>query len=360
MYTLKNSKILIVDDTKENVDILVDSLIDNYEVYAALNGKDGLKLAQSIVPDLILLDIMMPEMSGYETIEKLKQNNITKEIPVIFISALNDISKKEKGFKLGAVDYITKPFEIIEVEERVKIHLKLVQASQFLINQNKILDRKVIQRTQENENLRDAMIMLLASIAETRDPDTGKHILRTQQYVKILAEELVDKGKCLDILTGKYMNLLFKTSPLHDLGKVGIRDDILLKPAPLTDDEFKIMKTHSKIGYLVLKKAENVVNDIEFLELAGEIAYTHHEKWDGSGYPRGLKGVEIPLSGRLMALADVYDALTSERVYKKALSHEKSKSIIISGSGKHFDPIIVDAFLNVENQMEIISKKFKD
>jgi len=360
MYTLKNSKILIVDDTKENVDILVDSLIDNYEVYAALNGKDGLKLAQSIVPDLILLDIMMPEMSGYETIEKLKQNNITKEIPVIFISALNDISKKEKGFKLGAVDYITKPFEIIEVEERVKIHLKLVQASQFLINQNKILDRKVIQRTQENENLRDAMIMLLASIAETRDPDTGKHILRTQQYVKILAEELVNKGKCLDILTGKYMNLLFKTSPLHDLGKVGIRDDILLKPAPLTDDEFKIMKTHSKIGYLVLKKAENVVNDIEFLELAGEIAYTHHEKWDGSGYPRGLKGVEIPLSGRLMALADVYDALTSERVYKKALSHEKSKSIIISGSGKHFDPIIVDAFLNVENQMEIISKKFKD
>lgn len=360
MYTLKNSKILIVDDTKENVDILVDSLIDNYEVYAALNGKDGLKLAQSIVPDLILLDIMMPEMSGYETIEKLKQNNITKEIPVIFISALNDISKKEKGFKLGAVDYITKPFEIIEVEERVKIHLKLVQASQFLINQNKILDRKVIQRTQENENLRDAMIMLLASIAETRDPDTGKHILRTQQYVKILAEELVNKGKYLDILTGKYMNLLFKTSPLHDLGKVGIRDDILLKPAPLTDDEFKIMKTHSKIGYLVLKKAENVVNDIEFLELAGEIAYTHHEKWDGSGYPRGLKGVEIPLSGRLMALADVYDALTSERVYKKALSHEKSKSIIISGSGKHFDPIIVDAFLNVENQMEIISKKFKD
>lgn len=360
MYTLKNSKILIVDDTKENVDILVDSLIDNYEVYAALNGKDGLKLAQSIVPDLILLDIMMPGMSGYETIEKLKQNNITKDIPVIFISALNDISKKEKGFKLGAVDYITKPFEIIEVEERVKIHLKLVQASQFLINQNKILDRKVIQRTQENENLRDAMIMLLASIAETRDPDTGKHILRTQQYIKLLAEELVDKGKCLDILTGKYMNLLFKTSPLHDLGKVGIRDDILLKPGPLTDDEFKIMKTHSKIGYLVLKKAENVVNDIEFLELAGEIAYTHHEKWDGSGYPRGLKGAEIPLSGRLMALADVYDALTSERVYKKALSHEKSKSIIISGSGKHFDPIIVDAFLNVEKHMEIISKKFKD
>lgn len=360
MYKLKNSKIVVIDDTKENIDILIESLIDKYEIYAALNGFDGIELVKEILPDLILLDIMMPEMDGYETIQKLKSDRNTKNIPVIFVSALSEIENKKRGFELGAVDYITKPFEIIEVEERVKIHLKLVQASRLLINQNKILDERVKIRTQENENLRDAMIMVLASVAETRDPDTGAHIKRTQHYVKALAIGLSKNEKYRDILDAEYIEFLFKTSPLHDLGKVGIKDEILLKPGKLTDLEFEIMKTHAELGYQSLKKAEACVIDKKFIELADEIARTHHEKWDGTGYPRGLKKEEIPLSGRIMALADVYDALISKRVYKDAFSHKEAKEIIVENSGTHFDPDLVEVFLEIEEELQEIASRFKD
>lgn len=356
MFEVDGKKILIVDDYKENVDILVEALIDKYQVYAALNGSDALKLADKVEPDLILLDIMMPVMDGYETIRNLKGKDETKEIPVIFISALSEISNKKRGFDLGAVDYITKPFDMLEVEYRVKIHLTLREANKYLENQNHTLEEKVRERTKENENLRDAMIETLADLAETRDSETGNHIKRTQHYIRIVARSLYEMGLYKDIITDDYLELLFKTSPLHDVGKVGIRDEILLKPGKLTDEEFEEMKNHAYLGYKILHKS-NVINaNLEFINLAAEIAYSHHEKWDGSGYPRKLKGEEIPLSGRLMAIVDVYDALVSKRIYKEGMGHEEAKEIILKGKGIHFQPEVVEAFLNAENELIEVRK----
>ena len=356
MFEVDGKKILIVDDYKENVDILVEALIDKYQVYAALNGSDALKLADKVNPDLILLDIMMPVMDGYETIRNLKEKDETKDIPVIFISALSEISNKKRGFDLGAVDYITKPFDMLEVEYRVKIHLTLREANRYLENQNQILEEKVRERTKENENLRDAMIETLADLAETRDSETGNHIKRTQHYIRIVARALYEMGLYKDIITDDYLELLFKTSPLHDVGKVGIRDEILLKPGKLTDEEFEEMKNHAYLGYKILHKSNVINENLEFINLAAEIAYSHHEKWDGSGYPRKLKGEEIPLSGRLMAIVDVYDALVSKRIYKEGMGHEDAKKIILNGKGTHFQPEVVDAFLNAESELIEVRK----
>lgn len=360
VFDVKNKKILIVDDTKGNIDILVESLIDEYEIYVAFNGKEAIDLAHKVMPDIILLDIMMPEMNGYETLEILKASTETESIPVVFISALSEIENKTKGFSLGAVDYITKPFEIVEVMARVRNHLLIAAAKNYLHNQNRILEEKVRQRTAENEALRDAMIVTLASLAETRDPETGFHIKRTQHYLKIMALKLKEKGRYPELLTSDYIELMFKTAPLHDIGKVGIRDEILLKPGKLTPEEFEEMKKHPYLGYKSLQSAENLVTDKSFMLLAQEIAYTHHEKWDGTGYPRQLSGEEIPLSGRLMAIADVYDALINKRIYKDAMSHETARKIILEGKGSHFDPELVDIFLEIEDEFLKIAQKFND
>lgn len=348
MFNLEGKKVLVVDDYKENIDILVESLIENYQVFIALNGLQALEIAEQVLPDIILLDIMMPVMDGYEALSALKDNAATKEIPVILVSALNEIGNKKKGFELGAVDYITKPFEMIEVAYRVNIHLNLREAARFLENQNRILEERVQERTLENENLRDVMIETLAAIAETRDTDTGEHIHRTQQYIVIIAEQLRQMGYYKEHITDEYLKLLFKTSPLHDVGKVGIPDNILLKPGKLTTEEFEIMKTHTYLGHKALRSAQGMVQNSAFINLAAELAYSHHEKWDGTGYPEGLKGETIPLSGRLMALVDVYDALVSERIYKGPMPHETAKALIIEGKGKHFQPEIVEAFLAAE------------
>lgn len=348
MFNLEGKKVLVVDDYKENVDILVESLIEDYQVFIALNGQQALEIAEKVLPDIILLDIMMPVMDGYEALAALKANPVTEDIPVIFVSALNEIGNKKKGFELGAVDYITKPFEMVEVAYRVKIHLNLREAARFLEDQNKILEERVQARTIENENLRDVMIETLAAIAETRDTDTGDHIYRTQQYIVIIAEQLRDMGYYPELITDEYLKLLFKTSPLHDVGKVGIPDNILLKPGRLTAEEFEVMKNHTYLGYKALRSAQGMVQNSAFINLAAELAYSHHEKWDGTGYPEALKGEAIPLSGRLMALVDVYDALVSERVYKGPMSHEAAKELIIAGKGKHFQPEVVDAFLAAE------------
>ncbi len=360
MFELKGKKILIVDDYKENIDILVESLIDDYDVYAALNGQNSLKLARSIHPDLILLDIMMPVMDGYDTIIQLKSHEETRDIPVIFVSALSEIDNKKKGFDLGAVDYITKPFEMIEVAYRVKNHLTMSEAKKYLENQNQILEEKVAERIRENENLRDTMIQTLASLSETRDNETGNHIKRTQRYIKIIAKTLKNQGRYAHILTDRYIELLYKTSPLHDVGKVGIQDNILLKPGRLNDDEFEKMKEHALLGYKALNNADVSLKNEYFINLAAEIAYSHHEKWDGSGYPRGLSGEEIPLSGRLMAIVDVYDALTSKRVYKDAMTHKEAVDIILKGRGTHFQPEIVDALLHVHMKLFEIKEQFAE
>lgn len=359
MFDLAGKKILIVDDYKENIDILVESLIDEYEVFIALDGEQAIAIANRVLPDLILLDIMMPVMDGYEALARLKADPKTMEIPVILVSALNEISNKKKGFDLGAIDYITKPFEMIEVAYRVKIHLNLREVSKYFENQNAILEERVLERTRENENLRDVMIETLAAIAETRDSDTGNHIFRVQHYIVIVARAMFDLGYYREIITEDYLKLLFKTSPLHDVGKVGIPDHILLKPDKLTREEFEIMKGHTFLGYQALQNTQVLQGNYSFMALAAETAYSHHEKWDGSGYPQCLSGESIPLAGRLMAIVDVYDALISKRVYKEAMTHEEAKRIILEGRGSHFQPEVVDAFLSVEEAILKVKAQYE-
>lgn len=344
----RQKTIMIVDDTEMNIVILVEALKEDYDLIVAINGLEAIEILEEEKPDLILLDIMMPEMNGYEVLKKLKSEHTLEQIPVILLSAITDSDSKTKGFSLGAVDYITKPFEIVEVKARVKTQLRLEEVRLVLENQNTILEEKVKERTNLLERTNSAAIYCLAALAETRDPDTGEHLKRTQKYIKELALELQKVDKYKDILTNEYIDLLYKSAPLHDIGKVGIRDSILLKPGKLTKEEFEEMKKHTIYGEQSLMVGINELGEDSFLTLAKEIALTHHEKWDGSGYPKGLSKEEIPISGRLMALSDVYDALISKRVYKEAFTHDEAKVIILEGRGTHFDPDVVDAFIKTE------------
>ena len=355
----RQKTIMIVDDTEMNIDILVEALQDDYELIVAINGLEALELIEEQKPDLILLDIMMPEMDGYEVLKKLKENPDLEHIPVILLSAITDSDSKNKGFSLGAVDYVTKPFEIVEVKARVKTQLRLEEARLVLESQNIILEEKVKERTQLIERTNSAAIYCLAALAETRDPETGEHIKRTQEYIRELALELRDKEEYKDVLTDEYIELLYKSAPLHDIGKVGVRDSILLKPGKLTEEEFEEMKKHTTYGGESLMVGIKELGEESFLTLAKEIALTHHEKWDGSGYPRGLSKEEIPISGRLMALSDVYDALISKRVYKGAFTHDEAKNIILESKGTHFDPDIVDAFIKREAKFIEIMERFR-
>lgn len=340
--------VMIVDDTEMNIVILVEALQADYDLIVAINGLEAMEILDEQSPDLILLDIMMPEMNGYEVLINLKKKKNLEHIPVILLSAITDSDSKTKGFSLGAVDYITKPFELVEVKARVKTQLRLEEARIVLENQNTILEEKVKERTNLLERTNSAAIYCLAALAETRDPDTGEHIKRTQKYIRELALQLQSTDKYKDIITNEYIELLYKSAPLHDIGKVGIRDSILLKPGKLSNEEFEEMKKHTLYGEQSLMVGINELGEDSFLTLAKEIALTHHEKWDGSGYPKGLCKEEIPISGRLMALSDVYDALISKRIYKAAFTHEEAKRIILEGRGTHFDPDVVDAFIKRE------------
>lgn len=262
---------------------------------------------------------------------------------------------------MGAVDYLTKPISPPIVLARVKIHLDLKAHSDFLRDKNDFLEMEVSRRTEEVMAIQDVTILAMASLAETRDTDTGNHIRRTQFYVKALAENLRTHPRFAATLTEHYIQMLFKSAPLHDIGKVGIPDRILLKPGRFEPEEFEIMKTHTTLGRDAIEHAEKQLGmKVKFLSMAKEIAYSHQEKWDGSGYPQGLAGEAIPLSARLMALADVYDAMISNRVYKAGMPHEKAVGIIIEGRGTHFDPDVVDAFIGLQNQFQVIAKRFAD
>jgi putative two-component system response regulator len=350
---------MIVDDTEMNIDILVEALQDDYELIVAINGVEAIELLEEQKPDLILLDIMMPEINGYDVLKMLKKNVDLETIPVILLSAITDSDSKNKGFSLGAVDYVTKPFEIVEVKARVKTQLRLEEARLVLESQNTVLEEKVKERTQLIERTNYAAIYCLAALAETRDPETGEHIKRTQEYIRELAFELRDNKEYTDVLTNEYIELLYKSAPLHDIGKVGVKDSILLKPGKLTEEEFEEMKKHTIYGGESLMVGIKELGEESFLTLAKEIALTHHEKWDGSGYPMGLSKQEIPISGRLMALSDVYDALISKRVYKGAFTHDEAKNIILESKGIHFDPDIVDAFIKREAKFIEIMERFK-
>ena len=354
------SKILVVDDTAENLDIVVESLHGEYTVFAAIDGSTALELVDRVKPDLILLDIMMPVMDGFEVLKILKDDKLTSEIPVIFLTAMDQLQNKTKGFQAGVVDYIVKPFEIEEVKVRVKTHIDLKKSKEFIKNQNLILEREIKERTKDLLITREVTIDCMASLAESRDPETGSHIIRTKNFVKMLATKAMELPKFKPLLNEEIIENLFQTAPLHDIGKVGIPDHILLKPGKLTAEEFEIMKEHANYGRKALLSSTKKLGSNSFLNSALEISYTHHEKWDGSGYPQGLKGDEIPLSGRLMAIADVYDALTCKRVYKKAFTHEKSVEIITEGKGKHFDPDLFECFLEIQDDFHEIAVQFAE
>lgn len=338
-----NSTIFIVDDQKQNIQILAGILGADYNIRFATSGAEAMdKISTPPYPDLILLDIMMPQMSGYEVCRILKNRPATASIPVIFVTALNELENETEGFNAGGVDYITKPVRPAIVKARVAAHLALY-------DQRKGLDWLVKERTKELQMTRDATIYGLAGLAETRDNETGKHIRRTQLYVEALARHLHQHSRYSDQLNEQMIDILAKSTPLHDIGKVGIPDRILLKPGKLDESEFEIMKTHVLIGQAAISKAESALDGAPstFLASAGEICASHHEKFNGTGYPLGLKGTEIPLTGRIMAICDVYDALISRRVYKPPFPHSQAVEIIKKERSEHFDPVIVDAFLAI-------------
>ncbi len=354
--------ILVVDDTADNLTLMAALLKDTYKVKVANSGAKALKYLQSDVhPDLILLDIMMEGLSGYDVMGELKSNPKTRNIPVIFLTSMSAPEDEEKGLKLGAVDYITKPISPAIVRARVKTQLQVKAAADFLNDHNLYLEAEITKRTREILAIQDVTIMAMASLAETRDLETGNHIRRTQHYVKALAQKLKTHPNFGYFLSEAMIDTLFKSAPLHDIGKVGIPDSILLKPGKLTEEEFEIMKTHTTLGRDAIKHAEKELGiQVEFLRIAKEIAYYHQEKFDGSGYPTGASGNDIPISARLMAVADVYDALISRRVYKTPMPHEMAVEIITDGRGKHFDPDIVDAFLMLQDEFQAIAARFSD
>jgi putative two-component system response regulator len=312
-------------------------------------------------PDLILLDIIMPGLTGYDVCEELKSEPSTRDIPIIFLTALTEEAEEYRGLGMGAVDYIKKPVSPAIFLARIRTHLENKAAKDFLKNQNALLEREVLLRTREILDTQDATIVTLACIVGTRDSETGNHVRRSQHYVRALAKQPQSQPSFASYLTDRQIDILFKSAPLHDIGKVGIPDHILLKPGRLDPDEIEIMKTHTTLGHNAIEEAERQLGmKVEFLACAKEIALNHPEKWDGSGYPRQLAGVAIPISARLMTVADVYDAVTSDRVYKRAIPHDQAIAIIIEGQGSHFDPDVVDVFAAITVQFRAIAGRFLD
>jgi putative two-component system response regulator len=367
--------VLIVDDEPANLAVLNQLLSPQYRVMACKSGEKALQNAANLPgPDLILLDVMMPEMDGYEVIARLQEHAATREIPVIFVTALDGSMDEEKGLGLGAVDYITKPIKPAIVKARVHAHLELKKHRDHLKEQNQWLESEVSRRMEENLLIQDVSLCALAQLAETRDNETGNHILRTQAYVAVLGKTLQSHPGYAEALAGPQLDRIVKACPLHDIGKVGIPDRILLKPGKLTPEEFDIMKTHARIGADAIDSAIDRVlsasiqkevpgakpQSLAFLEMARTIALTHHEKWDGTGYPDGLAGEAIPLPGRMMALADVFDALITPRVYKKAWTLADTVQHIRDQKGRHFDPVIVDVFDSLQAEFNDIRLRFMD
>ena len=367
--------ILVVDDAKENLTVIGELLEPRYRVRLALSGQRALKVARSEPrPDLILLDVMMPEMDGYQVLAQLRQIPATRDIPVIFVTAMDATEDEERGLHMGAVDYVTKPIRPAILLARVETHLELKQARDWLRDQNGYLEAEVGRRMQENELIKDVSLNALAMLAEKRDNETGNHLRRTRGYMEALMSHLKGHPRFRDYLHDRLQLLIAKATPLHDIGKVGIPDHILLKPGRLTAEEFEVMKHHSQIGADAIEVAirhvlggqgklpdpQHADSPLAFLEVARQIALFHHEKWDGSGYPAALAGDEIPICARLMALADVFDALISRRHYKEPFPVDQVQAIILEGRGKHFDPDIIDAFFELKDQFIAIAQRYPD
>lgn len=358
---MSKTTLLIVDDEPAILASMSRILAPRYTVRVANSGERALTVADSEPrPELILLDVMMSGLDGYSVLSRLKQKPATHDIPVIFVTAMEAAEDEEKGLALGAVDYITKPIKPAILLVRVKTHLALKQARDFLHDKNDYLEAEVNRRMEENQIIQNVSIRALAHLAETRDPETGDHILRTQLYIHVLAKALQQHPRFSDTISSQFIELVTKSAPLHDIGKVGIPDHVLLKPGKLTDDEWVIMKTHALLGARAIEGAESDVEQpVEFLALAKEIAHWHHERWDGSGYPDGLAGDAIPVSARLMAIADVFDALIMQRVYKPPMPFDEARRIITEQRGQQFDPDVTDAFLENFDQFVEIARTYQ-
>ena len=350
--------VLVVDDTRDNLAVIHSLFRDEYRLLLAVDAAKALRIVDAgEVPDLVLLDVMMPEMDGFTLCRRLKKNLRLKDVPVIFMTALSDPDDEKKGFDAGGVDFVTKPINLEILVSRVRTHLELKRSRDILKGQSAFLQSEVLRRTRELGLMQEATILAMASLAELRDDDTGGHIWRTQRFVRRLADELLVHPDFAAVLDEETAAALVKAAPLHDLGKIGIRDDVLRKPGKLDVDEFEHVKTHARLGWVALDVARRHLGTSNpLVDMAAEIALHHHEKWDGSGYPDGLVGEAIPIVARIMALADVYDALTSRRVYKEPVTHEKALAIIRQGAGSHFDPRMVDVFLSIGDDILEISR----
>lgn len=341
-------KIMVIDDNVTNLNIARMALEESYEVLLIPSGEKALSLLTKVIPDLILLDVEMPGMDGFEVIRRLKAASAPiHEIPVIFVTAKDDNNSEFAGLDLGAVDYIAKPFSFPLLKKRVQLHLALIQQQKELYNYSHNLEQMVDEKTRVIIELQYAIVHVLSDMVEQRDGSTGGHLIRTQNYLKVLLEEVQANHLYKEELGDVDSEMLIQASQLHDVGKISIPDSILLKEGRLTPAEFEIMKTHTIMGERAIQYAMSSVQEKKFLEVAASFAGSHHEKWDGTGYPRALSGKDIPIEARMMAVVDVYDALISERPYKKPFSHEEAVNIILADSGTHFDPLLVKTFHNV-------------
>lgn len=351
-------KILIADDSKTDVAI-ISSILSDFELLVAYDGVEALeRIEQHANIDILILDINMPRMNGFEVLEHLKNEPEHQNIAVLILTNFDEIDNEMRGLDLGAVDYIRKPLNIRSLRKRVELQIKLKNARDDLAQQNLLLERRVAERTRESVLTRDVTIHALVSLLEVRNIESSNHTKRTQMMMRALCSHLRARPPYDILLTDSYSTELFDTTPLHDIGKVGIPDHILLKPGKLTPEEFEIMKKHTTYGVDALRCMGQESDSLPFIRTAAEIAGTHHEKFDGSGYPAGMKGKEIPFSGRLMAIIDVYDALVNKRVYKPAFSHQEAKEIMLAERGKHFDPELLDAFFEIESEVMAIADSF--
>ena len=352
--------IFLVDDNPINLNSGKTALQDKYTVVTIPSGDKLLLALQKVKPDLILLDVEMPGMSGYDTIKELKANPKTAEIPVIFLTGKNETENEFLGLSLGAVDYITKPFVPPLLLKRIELHLLLQSQKNELRRFNENLMMMVKERTNDITMLQNAIIVWAAEMVEFRDEETGQHIERVQKYLEILYNAMKKTELYATELAGWDVDALLKSASLHDVGKIKIRDDILLKKGRLTDEEYEIMKLHTSYGKILLESLQSKVPNQTFLDYAKTLAHLHHERWDGTGYPEGLKGLSIPLQARMMAIVDVYEALVSQRSYKKALSHREAMQVISESRGTHFDPDLADLFMSISEEFEEVTKAGKN
>ncbi|MCL2874540.1 MAG: response regulator [Defluviitaleaceae bacterium] len=353
--TTERDKIIIVDDDRLNLKIAKQALDDSYDVIPVTSGEKLLATLEKIVPSLILLDMEMPGMNGIDTLRALKAKEEYKSIPVIFLTARNDESIEIKALELGASDYLTKPFSIPRLNQRVRQNIRLLSQQRQLIEYSDTLEERVLEQTEIIYELKNSIVQAWADMVEFRDDVTSGHISRTKEYIAALVKGFNKTTIYKEQLANIDTDLLLTSSQLHDIGKIAIEDKILKKPGALTSEEFAEIKKHASIGEQAIRKIMEGVRAKDFLEYAAVIAASHHEKWDGTGYPNGLKGEDIPLIGRIMAIADVYDALVSERPYKTAFPHEKAVEIIMKDSGTHFDPKLCEVFGSVSDEFKAIS-----